>query len=207
MKPELARFLEDNGIVLEKEQLEKLARYHSLIVEASKTLNLVSRGDLPRIEELHFADSIAPLRMIRKYATVADWGSGAGLPGIPLAIVRPDLQVTLVESRQRKAAFLVRVKRELNLENVTVFAERGEVLSECFNFITIRAVGKIGDVIEELLRHLEKAGGILFYKGPGLDEELVEAKGLIQRYDLEAIEERVFLPAGERRRYLLLCLK
>lgn len=204
MNPKFERFLAGRGVILKDEQKERFERYHSLIIEASKRLNLVSPGDLTRLEELHFADSLAPLKLIPNNARVADWGSGAGLPGIPIAIARPDIDVTLVESRQRKAAFLERARRELGLANLRVFPERGEMLEDCFDIVTVRAVGRIIEILEELILHLTEKGSILFYKGPALTQELAEAENLIRRHGLKAVEERVFLPAGEDRRYLVL---
>ncbi|TET22517.1 MAG: 16S rRNA (guanine(527)-N(7))-methyltransferase RsmG [Candidatus Stahlbacteria bacterium] len=204
MNRQLEKFLTSKGIILLTNQQDKLKRYKELILDASKSINLVSRGDLSRLEELHFADSLAPLELISRKAKVADWGSGAGLPGIPLAIARPDLEVTLVESRQKKAGFLIRVKRELALENVSVFPDRGENLEERFDLITVRAIGTIIEVLPVVVDHLEEKGGVLFYKGPGGRAELDEANLLIERYGLKSRMESLVLPCGEGRTYILL---
>ncbi|MEA3310606.1 MAG: 16S rRNA (guanine(527)-N(7))-methyltransferase RsmG [candidate division WOR-3 bacterium] len=204
MNRQLEKFLTSKGIMLLADQRDKLKRYKELILDASKSINLVSRGDLSRLEELHFADSLAPVNMIPADSKLADWGSGAGLPGIPLAIARPDLEVMLVESRQKKAAFLIRVKRELALENVSVFPDRGENLEKRFDLIAVRAIGTIIEVLPIVVDHLEEKGGVLFYKGPGGRAELDAADLLIERYGLKSRMESLVLPCGEGRTYILL---
>jgi 16S rRNA (guanine527-N7)-methyltransferase len=204
MNKQLEGFLTSKGIILLTNQRDKLKRYKELILDASKNINLISRGDLFRLEELHFADSLAPVNMIPADSRLADWGSGAGLPGIPLAIARSDIHVTLVESRQKKAAFLLRVIGELQPANLELFPDRGENLEKRFDLITVRAIGTIIEVLPIVVDHLEENGGVLFYKGPGLEEELKEAESLIERYEFKAQIEYVTLPQGGERRYLLL---
>jgi len=204
MNRQLERFLASKGIMLLADQQDKLKRYKELILDASKNINLVSKGDLERLEELHFADSLAPVNMIPADSKLADWGSGAGLPGIPLAIARPDIKVTLVESKQKKAAFLLRVIGELQQTNLEVFPDRGENLEERFDLITVRAIGTIIEVLPIVVDHLEENGGVLFYKGPGIDEELDDARNLIEELHFKSKQEEAILPSGEKRRYLLL---
>ncbi len=204
MNRQLERFLTSKGIMLLADQRDKLKRYKELILDASKNINLVSKGDLERLEELHFADSLAPVNMIPADSKLADWGSGAGLPGIPLAIARPDLEVTLVESKQKKAAFLLRVIGELQPTNLEVFPDRGENLEERFDLITVRAIGTIIEVLPIVVDHLEENGGVLFYKGALWKEELDEAREVIVRYGLREKVDAVLLPCGEGRTYILL---
>jgi len=201
VNPELEEFLKTRGIELTKTQKDKLKLYRNLLYETSDRLNLLSARDRERIEPLHFADSLAPAGFIPRDAKVADWGSGAGLPGIPLAIEKPDIRMTLVESRKKKAAFLLRVIRELSLKNVEVFPDRGENLEYPFDVITVRAIGSIRDVFVEMMKHLKTGGAILFYKGPRVDEEMAEAKRMMKGFKVK--KAKVILPRGEERRYLL----
>lgn len=204
MNQQLEKFLRSKRIILLTNQQYKLKRYKELILDASKSINLVSRGDLSRLEEVHFADSLAPLDLIPRNAKVADWGAGGGLPGIPLAIARPDIHVTLIESRQKKAAFLLRVIRKLQLANLDVFPDRGENLEKHFDLITVRAIGTIIEVLPAVVDHLEARGAVLFYKGPRLEEEMRKAQPLLKSYGLREKLECTLLPSGEKRRYLLL---
>lgn len=204
MKPELEWFLKSRGIQLSPNQKDKLSRYRDLLFETSKSLNLLSARDRLRIEDVHFADSLAPLDLIPKDTKAADWGSGGGLPGIPLAIARDDIHVTLIESRKKKAAFLLRVIKELELPNLKLFPYRGENLKEKFDFMTVRAIGKIKDVLPNVLGHLNDRGAVLLYKGQGLREELTEAYQIIVKFNLSQKGVNVTLPSGEHRYYLLL---
>jgi len=204
VKSKIKTFLANRGLELSKEQLQKLQEYKNLLYKVSGRLNLLSAKDRERIEDLHFSDSLAAATMISKAASVADWGSGGGLPGIPLSIARPDIQMTLVESRTNKAGFLMRAKRELNLTNIRVFAGRGEDIQNTYDLITVRAVGKLSKLIPIILNKLSENGQILCYKGPGLEKELIEADGILKELQISFTEDKVTLPQGESRRYLLL---
>jgi len=127
-------------------QLDQLEAHYELLVRWNAKLNLTriaSPEDAARLhycESLYLGASLAPGKL-----KIADIGSGAGFPGIPLAILRPDCQVTLVESHQRKAVFLREASRDL--PNVKVLAVRAEYLCESFDWIVSRAV-KPEDVLQ-----------------------------------------------------------
>ncbi|MBD3233126.1 MAG: 16S rRNA (guanine(527)-N(7))-methyltransferase RsmG [candidate division Zixibacteria bacterium] len=121
------------GIAVADKQIELLNRYISLLRQYSDRLKLVSKKDIDTIFENHILDSLDVLFVMEKYldndysfhslnaeVTLLDVGSGGGLPGIPLAIVLPDSQVTLLERASRKFRFLEMVKRKLNLQNLAV---------------------------------------------------------------------------------------
>jgi len=120
-------------------QAEALESHYDLLMKWNRTLNLTAIRDLPEIIERHYGESIflaahlpaGPLR-------IADVGSGAGFPGLPVAIYRPDCLVTLVESHQRKAVFLKEAARSLS--NVRVLARRAEQVDEEFDLAISRAV-------------------------------------------------------------------
>ena len=151
----------------------RFALYSELIRRFSGRLDLVAPGDLDRFEERHLEDSLRAL----PYAKAAppgravDVGSGAGLPGIPLAIADPGRAWVLLEPRQRRAAFLEEVVRELDLANVEVVAETAEGLAgrlgPVHSFATARALSPPQAAIR-LLRPLVTAGGtILVFVGEG----------------------------------------
>lgn len=205
MKEELKRFLSERGIELSSDQVKLLDFYRMLILDWSERINIVSKGDVERLEEIHFADSIAPQSLIPEGSKVADWGSGGGLPGIPLAIARPDIHVTLIESRHNKAAFLNKASKELGLKNLALFPERGERLDESFEVITVRAVGRIKELLPLIASHLEAKGMTLFYKGTDVDSEMDKAKKLSERMALSIRQEEVVLPSGRTSKYILFC--
>jgi 16S rRNA (guanine527-N7)-methyltransferase len=114
------------GIELKSSECERFDRFLDLLDIWSKRTNLISARSRGEIVERHVLDSIAPLRFVRQAAVVADFGSGAGFPAIPLAILAPATRFHLVESRRKRATFLRHVARALGLTNIRVREERGE---------------------------------------------------------------------------------
>ena len=118
---------------------ERLARHAALVRKWGRVHNLVGRNDLPRLEQLHVQDSLALLPWCA--GRLADVGSGAGFPGIPLAVARPEMRVTLIERGAFKGRFLRQVAIELGLGNVEVRICDAQVLEEgAFDTVTARAV-------------------------------------------------------------------
>jgi 16S rRNA (guanine527-N7)-methyltransferase len=150
-----------------------LGAYGRAIQEASGRVNLVSRRSLEALHE-HFVDSAALLSFRSlSSGSVADLGSGAGLPGIILAVLRPACEVTLVESRRGKVVFLKRVVRELELGNVAIRHARIEDLAGEVHFDTAvaRALDRPGDMLEHCLRLVAPSGVLVLYRGPRWAEE------------------------------------
>lgn len=124
---------------LSGERLERLHSHYELLLRWNQRLNLTRITDLEEAVRLHYCESLyLGLYLPPGPYTVADFGSGAGFPGIPVAILRPELHVTLVESDARKCVFLREASREL--ENVAVLQSRFEALSERFQWVVGRAV-------------------------------------------------------------------
>lgn len=158
------------------------------------------------IVRLHFVDSLLCLRAgIPEGARVVDVGSGAGLPGIPLKIARPDLDVALLEPARRKAAFLELAAAELELA-VTVRTERAETAAhdpawrEAFGVATARAVASLPVVLEFTLPLAQTGGRVVLLKGPSVTRELVAGRKVAQKLgggELEIMSTR--LAGGEKR--------
>ena len=138
----------DWNFAAEKSQLGRaIERYLLLIEKWNKVHNLTAIRDPQQMVAQHIMDSLAVLPHIRG-PQIVDVGSGAGLPGIPIALARPDWQVTLVESNQKKAAFLQQVKIELGLQNVDIKAQRIEQIEvKPVNTILSRAFSELGEFI------------------------------------------------------------
>jgi 16S rRNA (guanine527-N7)-methyltransferase len=149
------------------------ARHLTLIVEANQYLNL-TRITSPREAAIkHALDSVIPWRLFHGAGHVLDAGTGAGFPGIPLALVLPETRFTLAESIQKKARFVDSVLGELKLPNVEITPRRAEELKA--EVITARALAPIQRVLA-LFRPALKAGArILLYKGPDAEQEIAEA--------------------------------
>ena len=148
------------------------AKHLELIVEANKVLNL-TRITSPREAAIkHVLDSVIPWRLFQSAPHVLDAGTGAGFPGIPLALVLPETRFTLAESIQKKARFVESALAELKLPNAEITPRRAEELKA--GVITARALAPIPKILS-LFRPALKAGSqILLYKGPGIEQEIVE---------------------------------
>ena len=186
----LKRFLIDGaramGIDMSPEQAERFERYHALLAEANARMNLTRVPDDPReAADRNYLDCIAVLAGDFPAAeTAIDVGSGAGFPGVPLAIMRPDIRFTLLDSLGKRAEFLQRVIDDLglNAEALHLRAEdaaRRPELRERFDLAVARAVAPMNVLCEYLLPFVRVGGRMLALKGPTLDGELDAARGAI----------------------------
>lgn len=193
--------IESVGGQLSDEQAELLTGYGQGILRASRDMNLVSRRSLGSLDE-HFVDSAALLSFADPgQGSLGDLGSGAGLPGIVVAIMRPQASVTLVDSRRSKVVFLKDMKRRLGLENVTVVHGRLEALdgSMQFEMATARALGSTKAVLVPCLRLVAPGGKLVLFKGPRWADEVEQARGIAAEERAEIIRtEAVALPGLDR---------
>jgi 16S rRNA (guanine527-N7)-methyltransferase len=150
-----------------------LLAYLDLLLRWNRTYNLTAIRDPEEMVTRHLLDSLAMQAHVRPGA-LADLGTGPGLPGIPLAIVRPDLQVTLVESNGKKARFLREAVRQLKLGNARVAESRAEALSEpgAYEQITARALDTLAGILEVGGHLLSPSGRLLAMKGVNPVEEI-----------------------------------
>ena len=186
---------------LSDEQAELLTAYGQAILKVSRDVNLVSRRSLGSLGE-HFVDSAALLSFAEPgQGRLGDLGSGAGLPGIVVAIMRPQASVTLVDSRRSKIVFLKDVKRRLGLENVAVVHGRLEELegSVEFDMATARALGSTRAVLAPCLRLVAPKGKLVLIKGPLWADEVEQARRIAARERAEIVRtEPVALPGLDR---------
>lgn len=159
-------------------ETEALAAYAALLRKWNPAINLVSPKTLDQLELRHIADSRA-LVEVSRFAndTWVDLGSGGGLPGVVVAILRPDLAVTMVESDQRKASFLRSVIRELSLGNANVVTGRIEQISglNAAN-VSARALAPLPQLMAYVVQHLDHAGKAWLMKGRNWQNEVAEAR-------------------------------
>jgi 16S rRNA (guanine527-N7)-methyltransferase len=163
-----------------RETFERLEAYVALIEKWNPKINLVSKSSLPEIWDRHIWDSAQIFDIAVEGSVWADFGSGGGLPGIVLAIfakeLRPDMQFYLVESDQRKCAFLRNAVREIGL-NVKVHAERIEVLDPIgASVISARALTDLNGLLEFVERHSAKNGVAILPKGETWEKEILQAQ-------------------------------
>ena len=151
-----------------------LLAYLALLDRWNRTYNLTAIRDPRDMVAKHLLDSLAMQPYVRNVATLADLGTGPGLPGIPLAIAVPSLQVTLVESNGKKARFLREAVRALGLGNARVAESRAEALDEpgAYAAITARALATLPDILAVGGHLLAPEGRLLAMKGARPDEEI-----------------------------------
>ena len=162
------------------EQREKLIRYYVMLIEKNNVMNLTAITDPEGVASRHFADSLLAAELIPEGARVIDVGTGAGFPGIPLAIMRPDIELTLLDSLNKRILFLNDVLKELGISARTVHARaedgaRKKELRESFDIVVSRAVAELSVLAEWTLPFAKKGGLSVMYKGPGAGEELAAA--------------------------------
>lgn len=203
------KLLEEFGLT--NEQIAKFNRYLDLLLEWNEKFNLTAITDKDEIEEKHFIDSIELINFFDlKNKTLIDIGSGAGFPGIPLAIVEPSLKVTLLEATGKRVTFLKEVVKELNLKNVEVIQGRAEELGtrEKYDIVTARAVKEL-NVLLEISFYLVKVGGsFIAYKSSLIDEEISNAKHAFKCLQIEDYKKFDYsLPKSKNPRVFLEILK
>ncbi len=169
------------------------ARHLEMITEINPMMNL-TRITTPREAAIkHVLDSVLPWRLFAGAKKVMDAGTGAGFPGIPLALVLPEIQFTLVESTRKKARFVESVIADLGLKNARVSSERAEDLGkrEPFDIVTARAFAPMPKALKLLAPALKRGAKALLYKGP--DDDNGEYP-VVMRYELpEGLGTRIMV--------------
>jgi len=197
----LSAALQHQGMHISRSQKQQFTMYHHLLLEWNQRMNLISKKDEVRIYSRHFLESVGLLFTVRfpLNSWVMDLGSGAGLPGIPMKIIRPDLKIILAESIQKKAAFLEAIQKELMLDNIQVFHGRAEDFNEksCFDFVVCRSVSNLIH-LSQWSRPLLKAGGMLVaIKGSSVTEELDQLNKKSKSLQIKACRNIPFNPFPE----------
>ncbi|MGY1530722.1 16S rRNA (guanine(527)-N(7))-methyltransferase RsmG [Luteimonas sp. A649] len=178
-----------------------LRRYLELLARWNRTYNLTAIRDPGEMVTLHLLDSLSMQVHARGIASLADLGAGAGLPGIPLAIALPELQVTLVESNGKKARFLREVVRTLGLANARVAESRAEAVDMpcAFEAITARAMATLADILAVGGHLLAPGGRLLAMKGARPDAEIA---ALPAGWQVEAVHP-LAVPGLDAERHLV----
>ncbi|MDA9057968.1 16S rRNA (guanine(527)-N(7))-methyltransferase RsmG [Candidatus Thioglobus sp.] len=163
------------NVDLSEFQVQQLLRFHALIIKWNKVYNLSAIRDPLEAIKKHFLDSLSIVCFI-KPGLLLDVGSGAGLPGIIIAIMMPKTSVFVIDSVGKKCRFMQTVKTELSLTNLTVVNSRVESFSyhESFPQITSRAFSDVASTIEKVKHLIADDGRYLMMKGDNIDEETIQ---------------------------------
>jgi len=192
MRNFLEKHAGDLGIGLSEKQLHSFLSYYLLLEEYNNVMNLTAVTGPEEVAVRHFIDSMAPLLFETTKSffqkpgiRLLDLGTGAGFPGIPLAIVLTDLEVTLADSLQKRTKFLDQVRKETGLENVRIVTgraedlARGENMREEYDIVISRAVADLPVLCEYCLPFVKQGGYFIAWKGPAAEEEILRANNAI----------------------------
>lgn len=172
---------------LYRDNYKTIRQYVDILVSRGVDWGLIGPREIGRLWERHILNSIALESLIPEGCRVADVGSGAGLPGIPLAILRPDLEMTLIEPMLRRSNFLTEALDELGLDDrVTVVRGRAEDADLHVDVVVSRAVAKLATLINWTADLIVESGSLLALKGQSADDEVVKAKKELSKRRLSA---------------------
>ncbi len=214
MKQRIERGVAAMGISLPPGAAEMMGAYWDRLLVANQTLNLTRITDPDEACAAHFLDSFAPLiygkQMIPQGASLLDVGTGAGFPGVPLAMARPDLSVTLLDARKKRLVFIETALAGLGVSNIRTVHARAEDLPSRYDVVCARAVAALPALCRLLVPLLRPSGLALMWKGPGAAAEMQEAARACSSigarllkptaYDLPDFDRKLCLIAAERTR-------
>ena len=198
----VAEGLSAMGLALPDATSLKLAAYLELIAKWNRVHNLTAVREPAQMVVLHLLDSLSVLPHVEAAGSLLDVGTGAGLPGIPISIARPQLEVTLLDSSHKKSAFLTQAKTELGLANASVMCERVEQWKpgRTFDVVVSRAFSDLADFVLQA-RHLVAPGGyLLAMKGVHPFDEIAKVPA---SHRVESVIE-LAVPHLDAKRHLVL---
>ena len=195
----------ENNILITQQQIEQFEKYASLLQQWNEKMNLTAITDDEGIAVKHFIDSISLLKYYDVKGRVIDIGTGAGFPGVPLKIMRPDIELTLLDSLNKRLVFLDEVCRQIGIsaELVHSRAEEGSrkpEYREKFDLAVSRAVANLPALCEYYLPYVKGGGAFISLKGPDAENEIEAAEKAFNILGGKVENsERFLLPDGSSR--------
>ena len=196
-------FQKNNDIIeISEEKMQKFYQYMKILLEWNEKINLTAITEEEEIIKKHFIDSITISKLIKENSTVIDVGTGAGFPGIPLAIIK-NIEVTLLDSLNKRINFLNEVKEKINIDNVTTIHGRAEEIGQnkkyrdSFDYAVSRAVAPINVLLEYMLPLVKEGGYCLCMKGPKIIDEIKGIETVAKKLGGEFIEIKELKVANE----------
>ena len=214
ISPRFLNMMTQLNISLSEKQLEQFDKYYQLLVEWNKVMNLTGIIEYDEVFCKHFADSLSITKAndMKRIESVIDIGTGAGFPGLPIAI-SSKAEVTLLDSLNKRVNFLNSISNELELKNVNTVHGRAEEMGvnqkyrEKYDIAVSRAVAPMNVLVEYLLPFVEIGGICICMKGPKADEELKEAKRAIKLLGGEIIKQEKLKLDNEKMERNLIIIK
>ncbi len=201
------------GVSLNQHMLKMLLVYFNELKEWNQKFNLTSLRDDREIILDHFVDSLSVVPHLPHSGKLIDIGSGAGFPGLPIKIAKPELAVTLIEAKRKKINFLRQVILLLNLLDITVVHGRIEKLTtenECglFDILIARAFATLEPLLKLAAPLLKQGGQLIAMKSKEGEKELVRARSLLQSLSMEVVKKvELQLPVTHKKRALFFIMK
>lgn len=180
MKDEIKQIFTKYNIEYDQNKIEQLVKFYEFVIEKNKVMNLTNIVNEKEFILKNILDSVLPEKYIKQNSSLIDVGAGAGFPSIPLKILRPDLNITMLDSLNKRVVFLNEVISVLNLKNIQAVHSRAEDYAknqrESYDVCVSRAVARLNTLLEYCLP-LVKVGGIFIaYKSLKADEEIIESE-------------------------------
>lgn len=192
----LIKVMESEGIKLTEECAEKFEQFRETLIETNKYLNLTSITEDEEVNYKHFLDSLLPMKKIEfiENAKVIDIGTGGGFPGLPMKFYRDDLDITLLDSLNKRIKFLKNTIYKMELSKIDAIHGRAEELGrqkqyrEVYDYAISRAVSRLNTLVEYSLPFVKVGGYFISMKGPSGKEEAEEAKNAIKLLGGEIVD-------------------
>jgi len=202
------------GVSLSERQLCLFARFLEGLWSWNRRMNLTGISEKREMIIKLLLDPLAALPYLPSSGTVLDIGSGAGIPGLPLKITRPEFQVHLLESKAKKVSFLRNMIRKLGLEGIEAYKGRAEkrpdlpMLFPFYDIVTVRALAPLKETIIICSAYLETGSLLATFKGSGIDREIEDSERLMEEFHFRVNKKIPYsLPETEGKRYILILKK
>lgn len=180
MKDEIKQIFTKYNLEYDENKIEQLVKFYKFVIEKNKVMNLTNIVNEKEFILKNILDSVLPEKYIKQNSSLIDVGAGAGFPSIPLKILRPDLNITMLDSLNKRVVFLNEVISVLNLKNIQAVHSRAEDYAknqrESYDVCVSRAVARLNTLLEYCLPFVKVGGIFIAYKSLKADEEIIESE-------------------------------